>query len=59
MTRAMKVINLKFAKHFGGFINKVMQKAKKGDSTRCGICYLLVLAAEMYNDEEARKGLEF
>src|SRR5690606_26236410 len=60
MTRALKGINPKFMKHFGGYLNRVMQKAKKGDfDTLWNTLPFLVIAAEMYNDEEARKGLEF
>jgi hypothetical protein len=42
----LKVINPKFAKHFGGFINKVMQKASKGDfDTLWNMLPFLVLVA--------------
>lgn len=60
MTRAMKAVNPKFAKHFGGFIDRVMQKAKKGDfDTVWNLLPFLVIAAEMYTDDEAREGLMF
>src|SRR5690606_2167804 len=56
----MKKINPNFARHFGGTLTKVMQKAKKGDfDTLWNLLPFLVVAAEMYNDADARQGLEF
>src|SRR5690606_19633760 len=58
--RALKVVNPKFVKHFGGMFSGVMNKAKKGDfDTLWHLLPFFVIAVEMYNDPEARKGLEF
>lgn len=58
--RSMDKVNPKFAKHFAGYLGKVVQKAKKGDfDTLWNTLPFLVLAAELYSDPDAREGLEF
>ena len=58
--RSLKVVNPKFVKHFGGMFSGVMNKARKGDfDTLWHLLPFFVIAVEMYNDPEARKGLEF
>ena len=60
MFRKLNHINPKFAKYFGGVIDGVIKKAKKGEfDTLWNMLPFMVLAAEMYNDPETRKGIEF
>lgn len=60
MFRSLDKVNPKFAKHFAGYLGKVVQKAKKGDfDTLWNTLPFLVLAAELYSDPDAREGLEF
>lgn len=60
MFRSMNKVNPKFAKHFAGYLGKVVQRAKKGDfDTLWNTLPFLVLAAELYTDDDAREGLEF
>ncbi|ACE83427.1 hypothetical protein CJA_2502 [Cellvibrio japonicus Ueda107] len=58
--RTLKGINPKFLKYFGGMFSGVISRAKKGqfDILWHMIPFFIVIA-EMYNDPEARKGLEF
>ena len=58
--RSMDKVNPRFAKHFAGYLGKVVQKAKKGNfDTLWNTLPFLVLAAELYSDPDAREGLEF
>ncbi|PHS00333.1 MAG: hypothetical protein COA80_02905, partial [Leeuwenhoekiella sp.] len=60
MFRKLDKVNPKFAKHFAGYLGKAVQKAKKGDfDTLWNTLPFMVLAAQLYTDEEAREGLEF
>lgn len=60
MFRSLDKVNPKFAKHFGGYLGKVVQRAKRGDfDTLWNTLPFLVLAAELYTDEDAREGLKF
>ncbi|ACE86108.1 LamG domain-containing protein [Cellvibrio japonicus] len=58
--KTLKGINPKFLKYFGGMFSGVISRAKKGqfDILWHMIPFFIVIA-EMYNDPEARKGLEF
>ncbi|WP_323816597.1 Ig-like domain-containing protein [Cellvibrio sp. NN19] len=58
--KALKGFNPKFLKYFGGMFSSVVSKAKKGDfDALWSMIPFFITIAEMYNDEEARKGLEF
>ncbi len=58
--KTLKGVNPKFLKYFGGMFSGIMSKAKKGDfDTLWNMLPFFIVMAEMYNDEEARKGLEF
>ena len=60
MTKFLKPLNPKFTKHFAGAFGKLFGKIRKGDTdTLLNLLPFLVTAAEMYSDEESRKGLEF
>ena len=58
--KTLKGINPKFLKYFGGMFSGIVSKAKKGDfDTLWHMIPFFIVLAEMYNDDEARKGLEF
>jgi hypothetical protein len=58
--KTLKGINPKFLKYFGGMFSGIISKAKKGDfDTLWHMIPFFIVLAEMYNDDEARKGLEF
>ncbi|PAV24776.1 hypothetical protein CF392_14325 [Tamilnaduibacter salinus] len=60
MFRKLDKVNPAFARHFAGYLGKVVQKAKRGDfDTLWNTLPFLVLAAELYNDPESREGLKF
>jgi hypothetical protein len=58
--KTLKGINPKFLKYFGGMFSGIISKAKKGEfDTLWHMIPFFIVLAEMYNDDEARKGLEF
>jgi len=60
MTRGLRKINPKFMRYFAGTLNKVMRKAKKGEfDTLWNLLPFIVLAAEMFVDDDLREGLEY
>ncbi|GAD03840.1 hypothetical protein [Agarivorans albus] len=60
MTRMLKKINPKLMVHMGGFIGKVANKAKSGDTKMLeNMLPFLAIAVQMYLDDEAREGMVF
>ncbi|WP_028671773.1 Ig-like domain-containing protein [Saccharospirillum impatiens] len=59
MMRGIARTNPKFSKHFAGMLGRVMSKAKQGDfDTLWNLLPFMVIAVDLYSDEEAREGLE-
>jgi len=60
LTKGLKNSNPRFMRYFAGALNGAVRKARKGDfDTLWNTLPFMVLAAQMWLDEDSRKGLEF